>query len=114
MAFCVLGAQDSREFTAQNLRQDFLTNLEYGRALYKNPRGIGCINCHGARGEGGFLGALPTKNGEKSMTAPKIRGLNFERFKGALASGKGLMPRYNLADDEVLAIFSFLNSKAQN
>ncbi len=30
---------------------DFISDLEYGLALYKNPRGIACAKCHGIKGE---------------------------------------------------------------
>lgn len=30
---------------------DFISDLEYGMALYKNPRGVACAKCHGIKGE---------------------------------------------------------------
>ena len=26
--------------------KDFITDIEYGKMLYKNPRGVGCNKCH--------------------------------------------------------------------
>jgi hypothetical protein len=30
----------------------FITKYEYGKMLYKNPRGISCIKCHGQNAQG--------------------------------------------------------------
>jgi argininosuccinate synthase len=35
--------------------ESFISNLEYGQMLYKNPRGIGCIKCHGDNGKGKLI-----------------------------------------------------------
>jgi len=35
--------------------ESFISNLEYGEMLYKNPRGIGCIKCHGKNGKGKII-----------------------------------------------------------
>lgn len=100
-------AQDNER--QDNERKDFLTQFEYGRALYKNPRGIGCIQCHGTNGEGGVISSI-TQNGKtKYITAPKIRGVNFIKFENALKNPKGLMPSYNLTPSELLALYIFLN-----
>lgn len=100
-------AQDNER--QDNERKDFLTQFEYGRALYKNPRGIGCIQCHGINGEGGVISSI-TQNGKtKYITAPKIRGVNFIKFESALKNPKGLMPSYNLTPSELLALYIFLN-----
>ena len=36
------------------LSESFITDVEYGKMLYQNPRGIGCDKCHGKKG-GGLL-----------------------------------------------------------
>lgn len=94
---------------AQSERRDFITQFEYGRALYKNPRGIGCIKCHGANGEGKIISTITQGGKQKPFTAPKIRGINFIRFESALKNPKGLMPSYNLTSSELLALYTFLN-----
>lgn len=107
--FMILLAFYSIVFAENSERKVFLTNIEYGKALYKNPRGIGCIECHGANGEGGVISSI-TQNGKtKMITAPKIRGVNFTTFESALKNPKGLMPSYNLVSSELLAIYAFLN-----
>lgn len=107
--FMILLAFYAFAFTQDNERKDFLTQFEYGRALYKNPRGIGCIQCHGVNGDGGVISSI-TQNGKiKYITAPKIRGVNFIKFESALKNPKGLMPSYNLTPSELLALYIFLN-----
>lgn len=107
--FVVLLAFYAFVFAENNERKDFLTPFEYGKALYKNPRGIGCIECHGANGEGAVISQI-IKNGKvKNITAPKIRGINFIKFESALKNPKGLMPSYNLTSSELLALYTFLN-----
>lgn len=46
----------------------FITPMEYSSSLYKNPRGIGCNNCHGEKGEGKLV-ATYTHKGEKKALA---------------------------------------------
>ena len=94
---------------AQGERKDFITQFEYGRALYKNPRGIGCIKCHGANGEGKIISTTTQGGKQKPFIAPKIRGVNFIKFESALKNPKGLMPSYNLTSSELLALYTFLN-----
>ncbi len=101
---------DSTTITPQiPIRQEFLTPYEYGRALYANPRGIGCIECHGDSGEGALIGEYRQNGKLKRVFAPKIRGVKFARFESALKNPKGLMPRYNLTSSELLALYTFLN-----
>ena len=90
-------------------RQDFLTRFEYGRALYKNPRGIGCIECHGDNAEGAIISTIYQNGKPKNIAAPDIRGVNFIKFESALKNPKGLMPSYNLTSSELLALYTFLN-----
>ncbi len=94
---------------AKPTRQDFLTSFEYGRALYKNPRGIGCIECHGDNAEGAIISTIYQNGKPKNIGAPDIRGVNFLKFESALKNPKGLMPSYNLTSSELLALYTFLN-----
>lgn len=88
---------------------EFLSVYEYGRALYKNPRGIGCAKCHGANGSGAIIAKYKQNGKIRQMIAPKIRGLTFVRFENALENGKGLMPKYKLTIAEKYALYHFLN-----
>ena len=106
LLFSVLFAENQ---SAKNTRQDFLTLFEYGRALYKNPRGIGCIKCHGDNAEGAIISTIYQNGKAKNIAAPDIRGVNFIRFESALKTPKGLMHSYNLTSSELLALYKFLN-----
>lgn len=86
-------------------RKEFLTQYEYGRALYNNPRGIGCNECHGNNGEGAIVSYIKSK----PIIAPKITNMDFRRFEAALRSGKGIMPKYNITARELVALYAFLN-----
>lgn len=90
-------------------RIEFLTQREYGKALYSNPRGIGCIQCHGQNGNGGIIGYTKQKGKQKPILAPKITNIKFIRFENALKNGKGFMPKYNLSASEMVALYSYLN-----
>ncbi|RDU60836.1 cytochrome c [Helicobacter sp. MIT 14-3879] len=96
-------------FSDENIRKEFLTQYEYGKALYKKPRGIGCIECHGRNGEGSVISYIKQKNKNKPIIAPNIRGVGFIKFESALKNGKGVMPRYNLTASEMLALYIYLN-----
>ncbi|AFI04581.1 c-type cytochrome [Helicobacter cetorum] len=90
---------------------DFISDFEYGLALYKNPRGITCVKCHGIKGEGQKITSYYEKDSEKALYAPKINDLDFKTFKDALSLGKGMMPKYNLNLEEVQAIYLYITSK---
>ncbi|CBG39902.1 c-type cytochrome [Helicobacter mustelae] len=90
--------------------ESFITIEEYGKELYKNPRGIGCIHCHGSDGRGGVIASYKHKNIPKILKAPDITVLDFETFKKRTLMDKGVMPKYHLTDTELQAIFAFLHS----
>lgn len=106
--FVALFGENSTK-TKNSTRQDFLTPFEYGRALYKNPRGIGCIKCHGENGEGAIISTIYQSNKPKNITAPDIRKINLAKLESALKNPKGLMPSYNLTSSELVALYTFLN-----
>ena len=88
---------------------NFLSPYEYGKALYKNPRGIGCIKCHGQYGEGTIISYIKQNGKLKPIIAPKITGISFDKFEEALKLGKGFMPKYNLSVSEIVSLYIFLN-----
>ncbi|PAF45341.1 cytochrome c [Helicobacter sp. 11S02629-2] len=90
--------------------QDFLTDKEYGRQLYLDPRGVACIKCHGVDGKGSFIAKYKTRSGKvKEIIAPDITNLDYEHFKEGIINGKGVMPRYYLTDEEINAIYTYIN-----
>ncbi len=91
---------------------DFISDLEYGMALYKNPRGVACARCHGIKGEKQEITFYYEKGEKKILYAPKINHLDFKTFKDALSLGKGMMPKYNLNLEEIQAIYLYITSLA--
>jgi len=92
--------------------EGFLSNDEYAKMLYKNPRGIPCSSCHGERGEGGLLTSYIIQvNGEKvikEIKAPRINNLDMKHFIKAFEKKKRYMPRYYLTDKELAYIYFYL------
>jgi len=104
---------------------DFISNLEYGKMLYENPRGIGCIKCHGKDAKGRIIATyIDDKTGEvRKMIAPNIQKISWVRFyhrlrfSEILKKGKfkklnySIMPNYTyLVDSEIRAIFLYIQS----
>ncbi|AGT73505.1 c-type cytochrome [Helicobacter pylori] len=89
---------------------DFISDFEYGLALYKNPRGVACAKCHGIKGEKQEITSYYEKGEKKILYAPKINHLDFKTFKDALSLGKGMMPKYNLNLEEIQAIYLYITS----
>jgi mono/diheme cytochrome c family protein len=92
--------------------ESFLSNEEYAKMLFQNPRGIACSACHGERGEGGILTAYTIeRDGEKivkEIKAPRINNLGLKEFKKAFEKKKRYMPRYYLTEKELAYIYYYL------
>ena len=103
--------------------EDFITNLEYGKMLYNNPRGIGCIKCHGKKAKGRIIAKyIDDKSGEeKILKAPDISKVSWKVFYYRIKYSKILknnkfktlnysaMPKYDyLMDDEIQAIYNYI------
>jgi len=89
----------------------FITNSEYAKMLYNNPRGISCAKCHGEDAKGKEITSYTDKNGKKvSIIAPSIKHIPFEKLKKRLRSDKySLMPRYGyLTDEEIKTLYNYL------
>lgn len=97
-------------FTIFNAEESFITTLEYGKMLYNNPRGIGCVECHGRFGEGQQIANYIHKRKGKTLQGSRINNLSFERFESALQKGKNIMPKYYLTPSEIEAIYKYLES----
>jgi len=104
-----------------NTKDDsFLLQVEYGRMLYKNPRGISCAKCHGREGKGG---AKIAKYYDDDRNPKILKGLNILEYTLdeliASLSNKyrdkthkrirhKVMPMYYLTKSEIEAIYSYL------
>ncbi|MEE3704344.1 c-type cytochrome [Campylobacter sp. CX2-8023-23] len=103
-------------FTTFAFSSEFITKNEYAKMLYKNPRGIGCNKCHGDKGEGALIvkykafNKKSNKYEERSLKAPRINNLDFDRFKSAVTDSKGIMPSYFLTQNEILNLFEYITS----
>jgi len=92
----------------------FITDYEYGQMLYENPRGIGCIKCHGKNGKQTFIAEYIHKNKTHQIFAPDIYNLSLKRFKQKLTSSrntKSIMPTYFLTNNEIKSIYYYLSNK---
>lgn len=105
--------KEAQLLPSQNLSQSesFITPQEYGASLYEYPRGIGCIKCHGSIGEEMALALYIHKGKQKQLIVPRINNLELSHFKSALSQDRGVMPKYNLTDEEINAIYVYVNSK---
>ncbi len=90
--------------------EDFITKMEYAKMLYSNPRGIGCILCHGKRGEGSVIARYKSKGKEKELVAPPINKLSKDKFFKALQNSDSVMPNYFLVDSEIEALYFYVTS----
>ena len=88
--------------------ESFITPEEYGQELYRNPRGIGCIKCHGETGQGRVIATYKEKGQKKTIIGPNITHLDFETFKTRTLLDRGVMPKYHLTDEELRAIFFYI------
>ncbi len=91
--------------------ESFITQIEYGKMLYENPRGVGCVNCHGEGGEGRLIAGYSHKKKDKELKGARINHLGFQEFLQGLQESKKVMPKYYLTKSEIQAIFQYLQSK---
>jgi len=107
-----------------NTSQDesFLSDIEYGKMLYVNPRGISCAKCHGKNGKGGQKIAkyYDQNKNPKLLKGVDITAYSFEDLNASLQNRykennhyrrHQIMPIYYLTLQEVQALYSFLHSK---
>ncbi len=90
----------------------FLSNEEYAKKLYHNPRGISCAQCHGERGEGSVLSAyvieLDGKRKLRDIKAPAINNIKMLQFLKAFEKKRSYMPTYYLTDKELAYIYFYI------
>ncbi|WP_458701278.1 cytochrome c [Sulfurospirillum sp. 1307] len=88
--------------------EDFITEMEYAKMLYSNPRGIGCNLCHGPKGEGSIIATYKHKGKKKTLKAPAINELSKKRFFKALEEPKSVMPKYFLTKKEMEVLYLYV------
>ncbi len=87
----------------------FITDEEYASSFYKNPRGIGCHNCHGENGKGRLVARYKQDNKIKSFRGSDITNIGFKDFYESLDSRVAGMPKYFLTKDEIEALYRYLH-----
>ncbi|HSR73988.1 MAG TPA: cytochrome c [Sulfurovum sp.] len=92
-------------------QEDFISHYEYGEMLYANPRGISCSECHGDSGEGKTIVEYRDIHGKQALRGSDIRINTLAEMIKAVNSYHEVMPRYYLTDDEVEAIYDYLQKK---
>jgi mono/diheme cytochrome c family protein len=93
--------------------EDFISHYEYGEMLYKYPRGVSCVECHGEDGSGKLIAEFRDIHGKEQIIGADIRQTSLKKMIEALNSYHKIMPRYYLTDDEVKAIYDFLQEKTK-
>jgi hypothetical protein len=87
----------------------FITTSEYASSLYKNPRGIGCDQCHGQKGHGKLIAVYTHKGHKKEFRGDDITKMDFTQFYRALNKHIFGMPRYYLTREEIMTLYKYLN-----
>ncbi|MDD3343244.1 MAG: cytochrome c [Sulfurospirillaceae bacterium] len=90
--------------------EDFITQKEYAKMLYSNPRGIGCNKCHGEKGEGSVIATYIQKGKEMALKAPAITQLSKARFFQAMNRQHNVMPTYFLTSQEINSLYYYVSN----
>ena len=91
--------------------EDFISHYEYGEMLYANPRGVSCAQCHGQSGEGQTIVEYRDIHGKQALTGSDIRKNSLSEMIKAVNTYHKIMPRYYLTDEEVKAIYDYIQKK---
>jgi len=98
-------------WSGENVTESFISDYEYGEMLYANPRGVSCKECHGDAGEGKSIVHYEDIHGKQELRGSDIRKYNLADMIHAVNTYHKIMPRYYLTDDEVEAIYKYLQKK---
>jgi len=92
--------------------EDFISHYEYGEMLYNNPRGVSCVQCHGENGAGRTIVKFKDSEGKQhEIKGSDIRKESLEIMIKSVNSYHEIMPRYYLTEEEVKAIYDYLQKK---
>ena len=94
--------------------EDFISHYEYGEMLYNNPRGVSCSECHGKDGAGITIVEFRDIHGKQAIKGSDIRKESLQAMIKSVNSYHEIMPRYYLTDEEVKAIYDYLQKKNEN
>ena len=112
--FAILFLFLNSSFAKDIINNSFITDYEYGAMLYENPRGIGCVKCHGKGDKTVIISKYKDKkNNIKTLSAPPINDVPFEKFVDVLTTKRGssnIMPSYFLTNDEIQSIYYYIKN----
>ncbi len=94
--------------------EDFISHYEYGEMLYANPRGVSCAQCHGEDGAGTTIVEFHDMNGKQAIKGSDIRKDSLQTMIRSVNSYHEIMPRYYLTDEEIKAIYDYLQKINKN
>ena len=81
-------------------------DLATGKSLFESK----CQICHGANGHGDGPAASALNPKPRNFTDPTFWNNNTDALiKRTVKTGKGMMPAFNLDDDEIKAITDYMN-----
>jgi len=121
-------------FSQNGFDNSFITQYEYGKMLYENPRGISCVKCHGADAKGMMIETFKHVRNKKvykcSLKSPDITSITFDEFKTVMDPSlekrkkkfrkdqvcekltyRNSMPTYFLTPEELSSIYFYLVNK---
>ena len=98
-------------YAEENVTESFISDYEYGEMLYANPRGVSCTECHGKTGEGKSIVHYADIHGKQELRGSDIRKSSLAQMIQALNTYHKVMPRYYLTDDEIKAMYKYLQKK---
>jgi hypothetical protein len=115
----------------------FITQFEYGKMLYRNPRGISCKKCHGKKAQGKIISKFKHRIKMKTynclVKTTNITNVKLINFKDKLNPNKKLtkikfvkndicnkliygntMPKYFLTQDELNSLYFYITNITNN
>ncbi len=95
--------------------EDFISHYDYGEMLFNNPRGVSCSQCHGKDGAGTIIVKFRDEEGKQAVIkGSDIRRDTLQSMIKSVNSYHEIMPRYYLTDEEVEAIYDYLQEKNES
>ncbi len=118
-------------FSKSTFDDSFITQYEYGKMLYNNPRGISCNKCHGDNAKGKIISTFAHRKNKKkyicSIETEDITNISYKKFLMTLDPNikktkkkfdktqvcekltySNSMPIYFLTQDELKSIYFYL------
>ena len=126
--------EQKQQQNLMDINNSFITKYEYGKMLYNNPRGIGCNSCHGNDARGRKMvdfkhQLLDKKVYNCTLVIPDIKNIDYETFSLKVNTKKNInlkfekeqvceklihnanvMPTYFLVEEEIEAIFYYIQN----